>query len=90
MTRIGIVIASAVATAAALTSTLAQAQFSEPATFQAQHPNRDVLNGGQLTPAGRAALGQPPYESPNAGYGAEAYVPPRAPVVHVRRHHRHQ
>ena len=83
MTRIGLVIASAVMTVAALTSTLAQAQLSEPAAFQAQNPNRDVLNGGQLTPAGRAALGQLPYEG-NAVYGAQAYAPSEAPVVRPR------
>ncbi len=89
MTRIAIVIASAIVSAAALTPTLAQAQFSEPAVFAAQNPNRDVLNGGRLTPAGRAALGQPPYEGP-AAYGAEAYAPVQAPVVHSRRHRRPQ
>jgi hypothetical protein len=31
--------------------------FSEPAAFQAQHPDRDVLNGGALTPWGAAARG---------------------------------
>lgn len=29
---------------------------SNPAAFQAQYPNRDVLNGGRLTPAGRMGL----------------------------------
>jgi hypothetical protein len=90
MTRIGIVIASAAMAAAALTSTMAQAQFSEPAAFLAQNPNRDVLNGGQLTPAGRAALGQPPYEGLNAVYGAQAYAPTGAPVVRPRHRRRHQ
>ncbi|WP_257167126.1 hypothetical protein [Bradyrhizobium sp. SRS-191] len=28
----------------------------EPAAFQAMYPNRDVLNGGALTPAGRLGL----------------------------------
>lgn len=28
----------------------------EPAAFQAMYPNRDVLNGGALTPAGRMGL----------------------------------
>ena len=34
----------------------AQAAFSEPAAFQAMNPNRDVLNGGALTPAARMGL----------------------------------
>src|ERR1700753_400773 len=31
----------------------------EPATYQAMHPDRDVLNGGALTPAGRMGLERP-------------------------------
>jgi hypothetical protein len=31
----------------------------EPAAFQSQYPNRDVLNRGQLTIAGRAMTIQP-------------------------------
>jgi hypothetical protein len=31
----------------------------EPAAFQAMHPDRDVLNGGALTPAGRMGLERP-------------------------------
>jgi hypothetical protein len=81
MTRVAIVIASALVSAAALAPTFVQAQVSEPAAFQAQNPNRDVLNGGQLTPAGRAALGQPLYEG---AYAAQAY----APVVRSHRHRR--
>ena len=38
----------------------------EPAAFQAQYPNRDVLNGGALTPAGRMGLER-------AGGAAPAY-----------------
>lgn len=55
LTRIA---AAAALLAVALAPTLALAQFSEPAAYQAAHPDRDVLNGGQLTPAARAALGQ--------------------------------
>jgi hypothetical protein len=43
----------------------------EPAAYQAMHPDRDVLNGGALTPAGRMGLERPygaapvfPYEGP--------------------------
>jgi len=90
MTRIRIAIAAAMMSAAALTPTLALAQASEPATFQALHPDRDVLNGGQLTPAARAALGQ--YEGANAAYAAQGYPSSDAPVpaVHPRRRHRQQ
>jgi hypothetical protein len=51
-----------IATALALLATVLSTQvvahvFSDPDAFQAQHPDRDVLNGGALTPAGRAAAG---------------------------------
>ena len=57
MTRTRIAVAAALVSAAALMPTMAQAQFSEPAAYQAAHPDRDVLNGGQLTPAARGARG---------------------------------
>ena len=41
------------------TCALAQAAISEPGAFQAQFPDRDVLNGGALTPAGRMGLELP-------------------------------
>jgi hypothetical protein len=60
--------------------------FSEPAAFQAQHPDRDVLNGGALTPAGRVAAG---LDSPRGAYGAtgstDALSVPRA-YARSRRH----
>jgi hypothetical protein len=50
--------AAAVALLSTIPSTEMLAQsFSEPAAFEAQHPDRDVLNGGALTPAARAAAG---------------------------------
>ena len=87
MTRISLLVAAALLSTA-LTATLAQAQVSEPAAFQSQNPNRDVLNRGQLTPAGRAALGQPfgQYEGASAAYAAA----PEAPVVHSRHRRQHQ
>jgi hypothetical protein len=84
MTRTGISVAAALLSAAALMPTLAQAQFSEPAAFQAAHPDRDVLNGGQLTPAARAARGEPVMSSD----AYAAYPSPGAPVVRSR-HRRH-
>ena len=48
------------------TEMLAQS-FSEPAAFESQHPDRDVLNGGVLTPAARTAAG---LESLGAAYRA--------------------
>jgi len=76
---------AAVLALSTLAATSAFAQFSEPAAFQAQHPDRDVLNGGAFTPdaqmrAGAAGFARPSY--PNA-YAAPVPVAPQA-----RRHHR--
>lgn len=86
MTRKNIVIAAALLSAAALMPTLAQAQFSEPAAYQAAHPDRDVLNGGQLTPAGRAARGEPVV----SGDAYAAYPSPVAPAVRIRHRRQHR
>jgi hypothetical protein len=54
-----ILAAAAVLSTVAATSASAQGWFwgqQEPGTFQALYPNRDVLNGGALTPAGRMGL----------------------------------
>ncbi|MFK4509694.1 hypothetical protein LPJ38_14295 [Bradyrhizobium daqingense] len=87
MTRTNIAVAVALLSGAALMPTMAQAQFSEPAAYQAAHPDRDVLNGGQLTPAARAALGE--QSSPRDAYASQGYPSPAAPVVRSR-HRRHR
>ncbi|MCK1392762.1 hypothetical protein [Bradyrhizobium sp. 1] len=86
MTRTTIAIAAALLSAAALMPTLALAQLSEPAAYQAAHPDRDVLNGGQLTPAGRAARGET--AAPSEAYAA--YPSGVAPVVRSRHRRHHQ
>jgi len=88
MTNTRIAVAAALVSAVALMPTMAQAQFSEPAAYQAAHPDRDVLNGGQLTPAARAALGQ--QGAPNDAYASQAYPSAAAPAVRSghRRHRR--
>ena len=86
MTRTNIAVAAALFSAASLMPTLAQAQFSEPAAYQAAHPDRDVLNGGQLTPAGRAARGEPAV----SGEAYAAYRSAVAPVVRTRHRRQHQ
>ena len=83
MTRMSFVVVAALLSVA-VTSTAAQAQFSEPAAYQAAHPDRDVLNGGQLTPAGRAAHGFPP--APADAFASERTPMGTVPVVHMRRH----
>src|SRR3954447_1969452 len=86
MTRTKIAVAAALMSAAALMPTMAQAQFSEPAAYQAAHPDRDVLNGGQLTPAARGARGQS--FAPSEAYAA--YPSPVAPVVRSRHRRPHR
>ena len=56
MTGLKTLFAAALISAISATSALAQAAISEPAAAQAAYPNRDVLNGGALTPAGRLGL----------------------------------
>ena len=45
--------------AASVTFAMAQPAISELGAFEAQYPNRDPLNGGALTPAGRLGLELP-------------------------------
>jgi hypothetical protein len=58
MTGLKMLVAAALISTISATGASAQDALSEPATFQAMYPNRDWLNGGQLTPAGRMALEQ--------------------------------
>lgn len=67
-----------------LAVTAASAQFSEPAAYEAMHPERDVLNGGTLTPAAQAELarrGAPGLPNANAAM---------RPVDMARPHRRHR
>ena len=53
MTTLKIIAAAAALAALTSTPVFAQSSFSEPAAFASMYPNRDVLNGGALTPYGR-------------------------------------
>jgi hypothetical protein len=53
MTTLKTIAAAAVLAALTATPVFAQAAISEPAAFASMYPNRDVLNGGELTPYGR-------------------------------------
>jgi hypothetical protein len=80
MSGLKTIFAAALISAISATSVFAQA-FSEPAAFQAQNPNRDVLNGGALTPAGAGA-----YAATNAYAGVgRASASISAPRHHGRR-----
>src|SRR6476661_5864414 len=62
MTLFKTLIAAALVSMTAVTAASAQLPTwgaSNPAAFQAQYPDRDVLNGGALTPAGRMGLELP-------------------------------
>ncbi len=63
-------VTAAIVSTGAVASASAQLQewaASEPGAFQAQYPNRDVLNGGALTPAGRMGLELPGEANPAFG-----------------------
>ena len=58
MTVLKTLIAAALISTATIPSAFAAWSFAdqEPSAFAAMYPNRDVLNGGALTPAGRMGL----------------------------------
>ena len=67
MTTFKTLIAAALVSMTAVTSASAQLPnwaAQDPDSFQAQYPDRDVLNGGALTPAGRMGLELPGGASP--------------------------
>jgi hypothetical protein len=82
-------VAAAIISTVSATSAFAQAAISEPGAFQAMFPNRDVLNGGVLTPAGRMGL-----ELPGGAAGAyttsNAYAGMRRDSPPFRVRHRHR
>ena len=70
MTLFKTLIAAALVSMTAVTSASAQLPAwanSNPGSFQAQDPDRDVLNGGALTPAGRMGLELPGGAAPVFG-----------------------
>ena len=73
MTRLTALVAAALLSTVSITPVLAQAAISEPGAFQAMYPNRDVLNGGGLTPAGRMGL-ELPGGAVNAYAASNAYA----------------
>jgi hypothetical protein len=70
MTRLKMLVATALLSMTAVTSARAQLPSwasMYPDAFQAQYPDRDVLNGGALTPAGRIGLELPGGAAPVFG-----------------------
>ena len=91
MTGLKTLVAAALISTISATCALAQAAISEPGAFQAMFPNRDVLNGGALTPAGRMGLEQAGGASTaNGAYAAIGSASPsvraQRPVTDGRRH----
>ena len=80
-------VAAALLSMISATSVLAQ----EPAAFASQYPDRDVLNGGALTPAGRLGLELPNGAAPSSAAVANAYagvgIDGPAPTLRPRRYH---
>ena len=64
------------------------AQLSEPAAFQSQHPDRDVLNGGALTPAARGASELDRVKDLYNGVGSMNLRPAHRSLARSRRHGR--
>jgi len=92
MTLFKTLIAAALASMTAITSASAQLPpwaEANPDAFQAQYPDRDVLNGGALTPAGRMGLELPGGAAPVFGVNhAYAATGGAGPSFRARRYHR--
>ncbi|UFW52759.1 MULTISPECIES: hypothetical protein [Bradyrhizobium] len=71
MSTFKILIAAALISTATISSASASWSFAdqEPAAFSSMYPDRDVLNGGALTPAGRMGLERPGGAAPVFGAG---------------------
>jgi hypothetical protein len=81
----------ALAAAALLSAISAPAAFADdPDAFQAQYPDRDILNGGALTPAARSGLvqpfGAPGASTPSGSFAAPPSATATLPIRHRRRH----
>src|SRR5258705_6793245 len=90
MTGLKTLVAAAIILTVSATSAFAQAAISEPGAFQAMFPNRDMLNGGVLTPAGRMGLELPggavgAYTTSNA-YAGMRWDSPSFRVRHTWQH----
>src|SRR5882672_2537804 len=84
MTGLKTLVAAALISTISATCALAQEAITEPGAFQAQFPNRDVLNGGALTPAGRMGLELPGGASANNAYAAMGSA---SPSFRAQRYH---
>lgn len=83
MAGLKLLVATALISTISATSALAQ----EPAAFQAQSPDRDVLNGGALTPAGRILERSGGAASLYEANKADAGIGSASPLSRAPRHH---
>ena len=85
MTTFKTLIAAALVSMTTVTSASAQLPswaVTNPDAFQAQYPDRDVLNGGALTPAGKMGMELPRGAAPAFG-ARNAYAAKR--LLHRQR-----
>ena len=91
MTKLKMLLAAALISTIPASAALAQAAISELGAYQALNPDRDSLNGGALTPAGRMGLEGPDGIAPQNAYaamdGAHAAQPHRHAASASRRRH---
>jgi hypothetical protein len=83
MTGLQMLVAAALISTISATSALAQ----EPDEAEAEYPNRDLLNGGGLTPAARLGLEPGGVASLYAANRAAAGFAGASPASPARRHH---
>ena len=83
MTKFKLLGVAAILSTVTATPVFAQAAISEPEAFQAMYPNRDVLNGGALTPASRMGLEL----RDGAGSGSYARAPAEYRTRALAKHH---
>ncbi|MDH2347571.1 hypothetical protein QCM77_26365 [Bradyrhizobium sp. SSUT18] len=82
-----VLIATALISTTTISSASAAWSFAdqEPAAFASMYPDRDVLNGGALTPAGRMGLERPGGAAPVFPAGQDWYLQKQRPRSEFRR-----
>lgn len=83
MTTLKTIAAAALLSAFTVTPVFAQAAIGEPGAYAFYHPDRDVLNGGALAPAGRLAA------EPQAAFHAYAQATGSIGPRHLQQHRTH-
>jgi BA14K-like protein len=90
MTTFKTMIAAALVSMATITSASAQLPdwaVTNPDSYQAQYPDRDILNGGAQTPTGRMGLERPGGAAPVFQAGSAYAAADRATASACARYH---